>query len=308
MARIAVGIPTFNGAMRVESILKAISLRTPLLQAGDVEVVVVDDGSDKESESRAVATRWGDTMPLRYVAHGNNLGVSAAWNTISRATDAPIVVIANDDVIVSSGGWLESLVHVLEHCPGVGVVGHSAHAFTLDDVSALLAGPDADMTVIPRDPVTKNRAPERRGYEDAPNPARVMAPAGMLFAFRRADFEAVGGFDEVYTSGYEEACFGTSMAARGLIGLQLTWPFVWHMWSATFIANPQIDAGERLGKGRVHYRKKWDVPAGVHEFEYTNPKFLGAIGPVEVSFLRKNSVVAHGVLAQDGSFKVIEVP
>jgi hypothetical protein len=51
-----------------------------------------------------------------------------------------------------------------------------------------------------------------------------MVPTGQLFAFRMADFNAIGGFDEGYKSFYEESCFSTSMSAYlKKIGVQLNW-------------------------------------------------------------------------------------
>ena len=299
--KIVCGIPTYNGAQRLDWLLRSISLRTPLLAFGDVRIVVVDDGSPRVAETRVVADHWGKMLPLTFIEHGHNRGISAGWNTSVRATDAEICVLLNDDVIVASGGWLEALVYALEHSPGVGVVGQSWHAFLPEDVPALLAAPNSDLVVVPRDPVSKIALPERRTLYEDTNPGRVMCPTGQLFAFRRRDFDAIGGFDENYKSFYEESDLGTAMASRGLIGLQTTWPFCWHLWSATFAANPELQAGPRIEHSRAYYRKKWNVPDGIAEFDYTNPKFLGAIGDVAVEVLTKTGV-RRGVLRADGAF------
>jgi GT2 family glycosyltransferase len=302
--KITIGIPTYAGASRVDSLLASIAMRTPLLSrtGTEVTVVLVDDGSPKEAETAAVARRWSGLLPLRYVVHSANRGISAGWNTAARAVDSDLVVLCNDDVIAPSGGWLEALVHPLVHSPGVGVVGLSWHAFTLEDVAGLLAGPTSDRLVTPRDPTSKAPVADRRPLYEDTWPARVMCPTGELFAFRRSDYDAIGGFDEAYKSFYEESCFSTSMAARGRIGLQLTYPFCFHMWSATFGASPELKAAERMAASRLHYRAKWGVPEGVHEFECTNPKFLGAIGDVEVEFLRRGGEVWKGTLKRDGAF------
>ena len=105
-------------------------MRTPRLHTGEAKVVVVDDGSPRVSETRAVVQTWeAKGVPLQFIEHGVNRGIRPAGTRAPRATDAPIVTLINDDVIVSDGGWLESLVHVLEHSPKVGVVGQSWHAF-----------------------------------------------------------------------------------------------------------------------------------------------------------------------------------
>lgn len=300
--KIAIGIPTYNGAERLDWLLKSIAMRTPLLASGEVGIVVVDDGSPRVGETRVVVERWRGLLPLTFIEHGSNRGISAGWNTCARATDAEIVVLSNDDVIMPTGGWLESFVHALEHSPGVGVVGANWHAFLPGDVPGLLAGPESDLQVVPRDPGSKASAPERRTLYEDTHPGRVMCPTGQLFAFRRKDFDAVGGFDERMKSFYEESSFGTEMAAKGLIGLQLTWPTNWHLWSATFNANPELDPGTRLAHSKEVYRQRWGVPAGVHEFDHTNAKYFNLIPDVRVEFLRKGGVVGCGVLRQDRAF------
>lgn len=281
---ITIGIPTYNGSWRLNNLLRSIYLRTPELASGNVHVVVVDDGSTVH-DTRIVVDEWAKRIPITLIDHGKNLGISAGWNTATRARACDYAVLINDDVIVSNS-WLRSLIYVLDNSPGVGCVGQNWSAFLAEDVEKLLESEISDLSVIPRDPVTKVPTPGRRDFEVCA-PARVMAAGGQLFGFRRSDFDAIGGFDEKYKSFYEESCFGTSMAQRGLISCQINWPFNWHMWSATFGANPELKASERMAASRAHYRQKWTVPEGVHEFEYTNPKYLGAIGDVEVQFLRK---------------------
>ena len=306
MTKVAIGVITYNGAERLDWLLKSISMRTPMLATGDAKVILVDDGSPREPETRAVAQKWeSQGLPLQYIPHGNNRGISAGWNTCSRATDAPIVALINDDVIVADGGWLESLVHVLEHSPKVGVVGQSWHAFLRDDVSQLLSSPDSERGVIARDPVSKQQVPDRRQQHEDTNPGRVMCPTGQLFAFRRVDFDTVGGFDERMQSFFEESSFGTEMASRGMIGCQIGWPFNWHLWSETFKTNPELNAGHRMEHSRNVYRERWQIPDSIErgrEFDYTNPKFMQAIGDVEVGFLRKDGSAWRGILRRDGAF------
>lgn len=296
--RTAVGVPTYNGALRLSWLLRSIHLRPPWPD----QIIVVDDGSPVSSSTRAVTDEWKMKLPLVLIEHVNNRGISAAWNTCVKASDCERVVLINDDVIVPSGGWLPALEHALDNSPGVGVVGLSWHAFIADDVEGLLSGTASDLAVVPRDPVSKAAVPSRRTQYEDTNPGRVMAPTGQLFAFRRHNFEAIGGFDEGFKSFYEESDFGTRMAQHGKIGMQLTWPFCWHMWSKTFAENTEaLRPDLRLADSKARYRAKWNVPQNVHEFEYTNPKYLGNVPDVEVGFLRKSGP-ARGILRQDGAF------
>ena len=256
--KIVIGIPTYNGGERLDALLTSIALRTPLISGGDVGIVLVDDGSPRVKETRAVADRWTGKLPLMYVEHATNRGISAGWNTASRATDAPIIALVNDDVIVPSGGWLEALVHVLEHSPGVGVVGANWHAFTPEDVPRLLAGPETDRDVVPRDPGTKQPTPERRSYEDTGLGGSCARRDNSSRSPRR--FDAIGGFDEAYQSFYEESRSGHR------------WRRAASSWSAADVAvllssvvcdvRGQPSTPGRAAHGRVaaHYRAKWGVP------------------------------------------------
>lgn len=301
MIQTTIGISTYNGAERLGWLLRSIELRTVF--DGNVRVVVVDDGSPRVDATRAIVASYRDKFPLQFIEHGHNRGISAGWNTAARANDSEIVVLANDDVIVSKG-WLRGLVHVLQHSPGVGAVGSAIHWMKHEDVGTLLRDVDSDLEVTPRDH-NKNHSPERRVlYEDC-NPGRVMCPSGQLFAFRRADFDAVGGFDENYKSFFEESCFGTSLAARGQISVGLCWPHCWHLWSETFNTNPELDAGNRMNHSREVYRRKWQVPDSVprgQEFNYTNPKYMNAIGDIGIEWVRKSGAVERGKLRTDGAY------
>jgi GT2 family glycosyltransferase len=305
---ITIGIPTFAGAWRLRNLLKSIAMRTPEIAAGEARIVVVDDGSPLPDQTRAVVEEMKGSFPegsLAYVEHGRNRGISAGWNTASRHVDCEYVALANDDVIVSEG-WLRALIYVLQNSPDVGVVGQNWHGFTADDVPKLLESSASDRQITPRDPYGKHDA-GRRNLEPC-NPGRVMAPTGQLFAFRREDFDKLGGFDEGYISMYEETDFGTAMAAHlKKIGMQLNWPFNWHMWSQTFKENPQLEAHQRLMNSRARYRAKWgvpsDIPQGDECAKWTNPKNLGTVPDVEVKFLRgPDNTPSWGTLRQDGAF------
>lgn len=309
MSKITIGITTYNGAARVNELLTSISLRTSQDLLPQLDIVLVDDGSPDPKKVHKIYTDWHQRLPLCYIKHETNRGISAGWNTASRAFNNEYVILVNDDVIVSSGGWIEALIYPLQHSPGIGGVGVNWHAFLDEDVEQLLLSSTSDQNVIPRDPGSKQKTPDRRKYEDCP-PGRVMCPGGQLFAFRRSDYDTLGGFDEYYKSFFEESDFGTAMAQFGKIGMQLNYPMCWHRWSATFSASPELFAHERMQVSRTHYINKWSVPQEFRgdrpgPFDYTNPKFLGAIGDIEVKYIKKDGTIGNGILGQNGSYKDI---
>lgn len=310
MPAVVLGISSYNGSKRLDWLLRSIWLRTH--RSLDFHVVVVDDGSTAVDMTRAVVFQWMDRLPLSYIEHKGNRGISAGWNTATRALDARDVVLLNDDVIVPSAGrtsWLEPMLFALHENPKVGGVGINWHAFLPEDVPRLLESETSDQEVTPRKCAAdehKSLAPERRAYEDM-GPGRVMCPTGQCFAFRRADFDAIGGFDEGYQSFFEESSFGTAMAAQlGKIGMQMNFPMCWHRWGATFAENPELRAGERMVRSRQRYIEQWKVPAeyqsheaGRNVFDWTHPLHMGAIPDVTVKYMKKDGSIGESVLRQD---------
>lgn len=306
MSRITIGITTYNGASRLNELLRSIELRPPEGLGTNVNIVVVDDGSPRVHETRSIVNSWQSKLPITYVEHGINRGIAAGWNTATLTLDNDYTILINDDVIMPSGNWLKSLIYPLENSPLVGGVGMNWHAFVDADVKKLLESSDSDSLVIPRDPGSKAQTPDRRNFE-ACNPGRVMCPTGQLFAFRKMDYNVVGGFDEQYKSFFEESDFFTSIAKIGKIGLQINWPMCWHRWSATFGANPELMPSERMRASRQHYIDKWKIPPEFRAdrpgpFDFTNPKYLGSIPDVEVKFVKKDGSIGFGILRTSGEF------
>lgn len=83
---------------------------------GDLEVVVVDNGSPGESASR-IAARHG----LRFLRLGENAGFPGGANVGARRAVGDVVAFLNDDAVADKG-WLTSAAAVLED-PTVAAVG-----------------------------------------------------------------------------------------------------------------------------------------------------------------------------------------
>lgn len=228
---------------------------------------MVDDSGKPEHQraSRAVAERFG----ARWLCHEVNRGISAGWNTLARASASPLIALLNDDIIVSKG-WVEALAFFLEQNPHAGTCGLHFNFLVPDDVSVLVADPDAPPPA--RDPFSK--APKADDHDPYSEPGLMMCPPGCCFGFTREKFDLVGGFDENFKSFYEESDFGTALASRGFPSYVTPWPTLGHIWSATFAQAPELAPSDRMTESRVRYIEKW----GGH-FEQTNPRFMSRIEP-----------------------------
>lgn len=261
---ITVGIPSYCGA----DDLLPWSLQAIRDRTGDgvsYDLVVVDDsGKDAHRvKSRRVAAELG----ARWLCHPQNLGITAGWNTLVRASNTPMVVLLNDDIIVTQG-WLEALTYFLRNNSDAGCVGLGFFFITPEDVPRLLSSPTAMVT--PRHHQTKIHLSEdeyaNRGTEQ---PGCVMCPPGCAFGFTREKYDLVGGFDPRTRSWYNESWFGTDLAKAGHPSYVVPHPVLWHIWSETFRRSSELLIGNPLARDRAAYKAHFGG-----DFDFTDPLFM----------------------------------
>lgn len=167
-ARIALCVPVY----REHAEPNAASIARQLdgaLDGHQGELIVALNGV---SEAQA-----GVQLGTRVVDLGINRGVAPGWNAAASASEADVLVFANDDVSFGSGA-LAMLAQALEEHPQAGIVGPVGSRFDFRSGEHVAWVSMAD------------RAPGELVECDV--------VSGFLFALRRSDFEAVGGFDEAY--------------------------------------------------------------------------------------------------------------
>lgn len=188
--KVSVVIPTYN---RAHSVVDAIS--SVLAQRhGDLELIVVDDGSTDDTAARVAAIR---DRRLHYV-RGHHEGVSAARNLgVKRAGGALVAFLDSDDL------WrrdkLVCEVGVLVHHPEVDVVFSDLEKRDGDRVYASFMRETAVFSrrlcgvSYPDALVLEAREMQLCLLEEVP-----VKPSALVV--RREAFERVGGFDETWTS------------------------------------------------------------------------------------------------------------
>jgi glycosyltransferase involved in cell wall biosynthesis len=118
---ISVIIPTYNRAATLRRTLEGYAR-----QSGDhqlLEVLVVDDGSEDDTEE--VVRQFGreSGLPLRYLKQ-ENLGLSAARNHALREARGSLILLGDDDIIPSAKMMAEHVAwHIKYPQPEVGVLG-----------------------------------------------------------------------------------------------------------------------------------------------------------------------------------------
>lgn len=183
MSKVSIVIPCFNGGSMVETAVESALMQTHR----DIEVLVVDDGSTDPLtlESLDAIANAGRAQVVRQ----ENLGPCRARNRgIGEATGDYILPLDHDDEIYPE--YAAKAAAVLDEHPDVGVVYARAERFGKSSGEWVLQ----DFTV---------------GRMLTGNLIYVSA------MFRKADWEAVGGYSHELSRGYEDHDFWLKLLALG---------------------------------------------------------------------------------------------
>jgi glycosyltransferase involved in cell wall biosynthesis len=196
-------IPTFNRAGLLGETLDGIAAHRTERRPGEWEVVVVDNNSTDDTR-RIVASRQPRfPVPLRYLFEGTQ-GRSAALNAGVAATEAPVVVMTDDDVLVADG-WLDAASGpLLDPASGVDYTGGPVSPIWERPRPSWLSGVKGDLwgTIA-----ILNYGPVPFIFEE-----RRRVPLGANMAVRRSLLERIGGFNNT---------LGRTGSTRRLLGQEV---------------------------------------------------------------------------------------
>ena len=173
----------------------------------NIEIVAVDNGDLRPATKDALERFGARTVtwdqPVFNVAAKMNLG--------ARAAKGAVLVFLNDDIDVISPDWIEAMLALLQ-IPGVGAVGPKLLFETGElqhvGVTVIDATPDHPRRSYPReDPGHFFSTAGNRNY---------LAVTGACVMVRRADFEAIQGFDEGFAINYNDVDLCLRLRERGL--------------------------------------------------------------------------------------------
>jgi GT2 family glycosyltransferase len=179
------------------------SIESALAQAEAAEVVVVDNGSTPEDAARLSGMAAANPR-LRLVSGQGNVGFARGANLGARAARGDLLVFLNPDAFLGPGG-ISALAAALAGRPSPSLVG--ARILNQDGTEQRggRRGEVTPLSTLLSLSRLASRVPALNRYEvhleGEPTPGQVIeAPtvSGACFAMRRADFEALGGFDEGY--------------------------------------------------------------------------------------------------------------
>lgn len=227
---ISIVIPVYGQYEMTDECLKAVGQHTQ-----DYEIIVVDNGSPS---------------PYGYAAIRNdsNLGFPVAVNQGIRAAKGDVIVLLNNDCIVTPG-WSAKL---LKHLEAFSIVG------PLTNYCACL---QRETVPIYRDQPNLDRVAIGWSLDHAGQSVEVNWVIGFCMMFRRSLFDEIGPFDEsLWPSSGEEIDFCLRARKAGhRIGIARD-VYVHHEGSVTFSAMQEagtISYKDVCDKADAHLAERW---------------------------------------------------
>jgi GT2 family glycosyltransferase len=223
--RATIGIPIYNNACNVKSLLFALKATVKSLD-NHAELIVYDDGSENRRVVSEVE-RFCACNGVGFVGGEVNRGVPAAWNQISRRASGDVVLMLNDDVRPVESGWFDDVLSVFDLNSTLGI------AYWCQKRVDAASGTGRGFT------------PDSRYIVESQIRHPLLRPnfCGAFFAFRKSLWEdvkqpdgSVGFWEDLRAYG-EEIDFSSECHIRGMHILQLS--VIWeHLQSRTFATNP----------------------------------------------------------------------
>lgn len=213
---IGIGISTYNDFEMTGRLIESIKRLTQ----GEYKLVVIDDGT-KNNEIINTLRSICNSNNAELRTNTQNRGIPYTWNRIVEALNTDIVVIFNNDIIVTDPSWLKHIEYFLTNNNMIGGVG-----FPL-----IQAGPGQDNY-------------DEKAWGD--RPGHVGSAVGCSFGFKKEAWEKVKnpdgstGFWEDLISFHEETSFGFKLAELGYYSYMMNWPPMIHAGGQTFSKNLEL--------------------------------------------------------------------
>jgi glycosyltransferase involved in cell wall biosynthesis len=247
-AQVSVIVCTYNNPRALNLVLTGLARQT---RPPD-EILIADDGSG--AATAAVVERWAARlpMPLRHVWHPDEgFRKCTILNRAIEAAHGDYLVFFDGDCVPSAHCVA---VHVARAAPQRYVSGGKvlldAHASQQFDEAAVARGA-LDRIGLWWLGVAKKRRliagalPGVRDWLDrrVPRPPGWRGENASAWA---ADARAVGGFDERFSYGYEDADFGQRLLLNGVVGVSVRYSApVYHFDHARPWSNPAVSAANK---------------------------------------------------------------
>jgi O-antigen biosynthesis protein len=210
LQEILVVVPTRDNGEDLGAFVESLRARAEIPEA--IRMLVLDNAS-RGAQTRRVLDGLANEAWAQVISVDEPFNWSRFNNRAVALTQAPLLVFANDDMLMLSDGWDRRLRGLLER-PEIGTVGARLiyPDDTLQHAGIVLGWEGNDVHDGRYEPLT-SPGPAYRWHVTR----SVSAVTGAFLATRREIFEAIGGFDEaVFPVAYGDVDFALKLRDRGL--------------------------------------------------------------------------------------------
>jgi GT2 family glycosyltransferase len=279
-ALVSIVVVTFNGLVFTKLCVESVFVSAA---QDDFEMIVVDNASS-DGTLEYLRTLEAGNARVRVLRNPMNRGFAAAVNQGLATAEGDVLVVLNNDVVVTPG-WLDPLVAHLGD-PAVGGVGCVTNRIGND------AQVNADYQTyggLVRFARHYTAAHAGEGFD-------ITTIAMFCFAMRRDTYQRVGPLDEQFGVGlFEDDDYAMRVRAEGYRTVCAEDVFVHHFDKASFGGlTPSGGYAELLEANRRRFEQKWGTRWEPHRHR-NEPDYAGLVHRVRElvhSILPSDSVVA----------------
>lgn len=247
---LAIIIVTFNAMEEIDACLESLVGHT---EPFPTTITVVDNASH-DGTAAHIRQRWPS---VQVIDSGGNLGFAKGNNIGMRATQSDYVLLMNPDTVAPPGA-IQTLVRGLASHPEAAIAGArllSPTGFPEMSWGAVITPwNETKQMLFSRLYLRKIRRVVKKMDRLSRQAREVEWVSGACMVVRRADLEAVGGFDERYFMYNEDVDLCIAMRQRGRLTLYIAGAEVLHHRGKSAPKNPELERRRQLS--HVAYYEK----------------------------------------------------
>ncbi|WP_195572159.1 glycosyltransferase family 2 protein [Paenibacillus sp. 1001270B_150601_E10] len=232
-------IPTYNRHYLLKACVEAIRAHT----TPPYEIIVVDNGSTDGT------VQYCREEHLSFVSLAHNRGFPAACNIGMTLGSGHIVILLNNDVIVSYR-WLDNILEAFKQNEDVGIIGPTTNYAS---GKQLVHREYGDLEQF-------HRLTRQWNELDPKKHQRVQRVVGLCLAIRRSVIRDIGLLDERFSPGHfedDDYCLRARMSGYGIMICGDV--FVHHYGSASFKEHGEHALTELIQRNYARFIEKWSI-------------------------------------------------
>lgn len=184
-------IPVYNHLDLTVECLRSLQ---ETVEGVDYEVILVNDGSDSET---AAGLRELATGQIRLIENPGNCGYAHSNNHGALEAKGKILFLLNNDLVLLPG-WFEPMYAAFQKRPKLGLCGNVQLNATTSEIDHAGAYVAANGTI-------EHRREQNKSVFGTPSYSRFHFATGACCAIKRELYLKVGGLDEAFINGGEDA-------------------------------------------------------------------------------------------------------